>query len=109
MIVPNSVLFRKVLPEDCEALVSFFIKNAVPQVTNTFTAFPLTRKIAEWISQTEHKDRYYLLLVDQQIACLSMLRGFDEGFTIPSFGIMIGHQYQNMGYGKQLLAYTIDQ
>jgi ribosomal protein S18 acetylase RimI-like enzyme len=38
-----------------------------------------------------------------------MLRGFEEGYAIPSFGILIDHRYHNIGLGRHLLALTVDQ
>ena len=38
----------------------------------------------------------------------SMLRGWEEGYSIPSFGMFIDKAQQGLGYGKQLLDLTID-
>jgi ribosomal protein S18 acetylase RimI-like enzyme len=107
MIDITAIQFREVQPTDGEALTEFFLGNNVQKVTDMFTAFPLNEESARFIAGREHKDKYYLLLFAQQIVGFSMLRGFEEGFVIPSFGIMIDHQHHNMGFGKQLLGFTV--
>jgi ribosomal protein S18 acetylase RimI-like enzyme len=37
-----------------------------------------------------------------------MLRGWDEGFSIPSFGMFIDHRRHGLGLGKEMLALTIE-
>jgi len=38
-----------------------------------------------------------------------MLRGWDEGFEIPSFGILIDHHYRGLGLGKQIAEFGISE
>jgi ribosomal protein S18 acetylase RimI-like enzyme len=40
---------------------------------------------------------------------LSMLRGWDDGFEVPSFGIVVDHAAQGRGIGKQMTAWTVAQ
>lgn len=37
-----------------------------------------------------------------------MLRGWEEGYTVPSFGMFIDHRQHGKGYGKELLGKTIE-
>lgn len=37
-----------------------------------------------------------------------MLRGWDEGYETPSFGIIIHPTYRNRGFGKEMLISAID-
>ena len=37
----NNLMFREIQPSDSALLEAFFVQNDVPQVTETFTAFPL--------------------------------------------------------------------
>jgi ribosomal protein S18 acetylase RimI-like enzyme len=92
---------------DFEDLADLFENNNVETVTRFFTPFPLTRETALEIALGEHRDRYYLGLEDGRIIGFSMLRGWDEGYSIPSFGMFIDQHYHGKGYGKQLLDLTI--
>lgn len=101
--------FREVERTDSDRLTTFFTENNVAQVTDTFTAFPLNRDTAAWIAKYTGKDKYYLLLRGEAIVGLSMLRGFDEGYAVPSFGIIIDHRAQGLGFGRYLLSETVEQ
>lgn len=105
----NNLIFREIQSSDCALLEAFFVQNNVPEVTNTFTAFPMNEESARFITQWSHKDKYYLLFSDGQAVGVSMLRGFDEGYSIPSFGVLIDHRFQNQGFGKKLLEQTVEQ
>jgi ribosomal protein S18 acetylase RimI-like enzyme len=109
MIDRNSLIFRVIQPSDKSRFITFLLENDVPQVTGTFTAFPLNETSASFITDREHKDIYNILLDGDRIIGFSMLRGFEDGFTVPSFGIMIDYRYHNLGLGKYLLNLTIEQ
>src|SRR5215213_6501534 len=105
----SNLIFREIQSSDRALLETFFVQNDVPQVTETFTAFPLNAEITHFITEQPHKDKYYLLLLDGQPVGFSMLRGFDEGYSVPSFGIFIDHRFQGRGFGKKLLQVTVEE
>jgi ribosomal protein S18 acetylase RimI-like enzyme len=37
-----------------------------------------------------------------------MLRGWDEGYSVPSFGVAVGSAYRGRGIGRGLLLYAIE-
>lgn len=49
------------------------------------------------------KDRYYKICLNKIWVAFYMLRGWQEGFDRPSFGLLVGHQYANKGLGKLCL------
>jgi ribosomal protein S18 acetylase RimI-like enzyme len=95
-------------PEDFEQLAVFFENNNVESITLFFTPFALTRETAYEIVSEDHRDRYYLGIVEGKAIGFSMLRGWDEGYAIPSFGMFIDQHQHGHGYGKQLLDLTIE-
>jgi RimJ/RimL family protein N-acetyltransferase len=99
---------RLIKEEDYELLAAFFSNNDIVAITRFFTPFPLTRKTARWIACEEHQDKYYFGIVDEAVIGFSMLRGWEEGYSIPSFGMFIDNAKHGLGYGKQLLDLTID-
>ncbi|MDK2980810.1 MAG: hypothetical protein PWQ55_1157 [Chloroflexota bacterium] len=98
---------KPVRKEDFNDLAALFENNNVESVTRFFTPFPLTRESAQEIAQGEHRDHYFLGLEDDRIIGFSMLRGWDEGYSVPSFGMFIDQNHQARGYGQQLLDLTI--
>jgi ribosomal protein S18 acetylase RimI-like enzyme len=93
-----------------EALARFLEENNVPAVVRTFSPFPMTAETAREIVAPERRDHFYgAFLNDERIVGLSMLRGWDQGYTVPSFGIIVDHRFHGIGIGTRMLDYTIHQ
>jgi ribosomal protein S18 acetylase RimI-like enzyme len=103
------IRLKNIQPEDLETLSDFFAGNNVPGITDSFTPFPLTPETAEWIACQPHRDRFYLAFDGNTPVGFSMLRGWDEGYSIPSFGIFIDHRQHGHGFGRELLALTVGE
>jgi ribosomal protein S18 acetylase RimI-like enzyme len=109
MTEPVEVIMRTVEPGDDEGLVRFFDANNVAQVVRQFHPFPLTATTAQYITRTKHLDRYYVALFTGQIVALCMLRGWDEGYLTPSFGILVDHRFHNRGIGTRVTEFAISE
>jgi GNAT superfamily N-acetyltransferase len=101
--------FREIGPDDFEDLARFLEENNVPAVVRTFNPFPMDSETARRIALLPRRDRYYGAFLGVRLAGLSMLRGWDEGYSVPSFGIMVDHRFQGMGVGARLLDYTLGE
>jgi ribosomal protein S18 acetylase RimI-like enzyme len=109
-VVSSDVRFRHIQREDLEVLARFMADNDVPAVVRTFNPFPMTVQTAHEIASQQRLDHFYgAFLEDGSIVGLSMLRGWDEGYTVPSFGIMIDHRFHGRGIGSLMLDYTLEQ
>jgi len=98
---------RLVLYTDYEALARFFEENNRPEITRHFHPFLLNSQMAYQIACTNHLDRYYIAVANGQIVGLCMLRGWDEDFDIPSFGIFVDYRYHGLGLGRQMTKFVI--
>lgn len=103
------ITVRQIIPSDRDGLAYFLVSNNIPEIVRNFHPFPLTFDVAQRIACQPHRDKYYIAIVKCQIVGLSMLRGWDEGFSIPSFGIIVDHRMHGRCIGKRLLEYTLDQ
>lgn len=92
-----------------EQLVALFERNDVAQVTELFDPFPLDAAQARRIALESRRDRFYLAFRQGQAVGFSMLRGFDEGYAVPSFGIFVDRERHGEGIGRALTAWTVDQ
>jgi perosamine synthetase len=101
--------FEPVGPGHVEVLANLFARNALPAVTEGFDPFPLTLAQAQQIALAPRKDAYYVAFSDGQAVGFSMLRGFDEGYEVPSFGIFVDHEHHALGIGRRLTEWTIEQ
>jgi ribosomal protein S18 acetylase RimI-like enzyme len=99
--------FESVEARHLGALTELFERNSMPAVTSSFDPFPLTAREAQRIALEPHKDAYFVAVRAGRPVGLSMLRGFDEGYEIPSFGIFVDHEAHGQGVGRALTAWTV--
>src|ERR1700733_13895683 len=104
----GSLRFERVQAEHADLLTELFERNSRPEVTSSFDPFPLDREEARRIALQSHQDEYYVAMRTDRVVGFSMLRGFDEGYTIPSFGIFVDHDAHGQGIGRALTAWTIE-
>jgi ribosomal-protein-alanine N-acetyltransferase len=101
--------FVPIGPDQLEQLVTLFERNHVAQVTELFDPFPLDSVQARRIALESHRDRFYLAVSGERPIGFSMLRGFDDGYTIPSFGIFVDRESHGEGVGRALTTWTVEQ
>lgn len=101
--------FESAGPEHANVLVALFERNAVPAVEEMFDPFSFTASEARRIALDPRQDDYYIATRGDELLGLSMLRGFDEGYEIPSFGIFIDHESHGQGIGRRFTVWTIEQ
>lgn len=107
---PDALTFRELADADEDALACFLVRNDVPAVTATFTPFPMTAATAATLLSERREDHYYGAFARQgEIVALSMLRGWDEGFVVPSFGIAVDARWHGHGVGTHMTAWTVEQ
>jgi ribosomal-protein-alanine N-acetyltransferase len=95
---------------DAGPLADFFEAVAAdPEVRRYFAPHPLTRAFAEDLCARAAwmRDRYSALWFSGRVAGYSLLRGWDEGFEVPSFGACTHPGLRNAGAGQALLAHAV--
>lgn len=100
-------MIREIAIIDEAALAAFFEENNRPEVTAHFHPFPLNAETAHRICAEPRRDRYFAAWDYDAIAGLAMLRGWDEGYAIPSFGIMVDHRRHGQGHGRALTEHAL--
>lgn len=97
-----TIEFRIVRPADEELLSDLF--NAL-DVTH-FRPHPLTPQEAHRIAHYSGRDCYSMLvLTGKQPLGLAygILRGWDDGYSVPSLGIAVRQSAQGQGFGRQMM------
>jgi perosamine synthetase len=105
----DNVVLRPLAPTDEDALASLFERNDTPDTRRRFDPFPLTRATARDLCAHGGRDGYYVAERDGRIVGLSMLRGLDDGWDVPSFGIVVDRECHGRGVGGRLTDYTIER
>ena len=54
-----------------------------------------------------HEDIYHFIRKDSKIVGMFMLRGWEEGYDIPSFGMIVHPDYRKQGIGNCMLGQAI--
>jgi len=103
----SRLLIESLLPEHCPGLARLLEDNDREEITGHFHPFPMTRETAERLCLGHFKDRYYIAFLDGVTVGLVMLRGWDEGYEVPSFGVFIDYRYHGRGLGRLLTEYAI--
>jgi [ribosomal protein S18]-alanine N-acetyltransferase len=96
---------RLLSPELVGPLDRFFQRIVAAGEQEFFHPHPLTAQHAVERGAYLGKDLYYLLVDGQEALGYGMLRGWDEGFKIPSLGIAIDPGARHLGLGRLLMAF----
>lgn len=100
-----SIEFRILSSEWIKALADFFESLTNAGDEKYFHPHPLTREEAEKLCNYSGKDFYYVCVEDKQVLGYGMLRGWDEGYEIPSLGIAIHPKVRGRGLGQAFISF----
>lgn len=89
---------------DGEALARLLEDQAETAAARVFHPFPLTRDTALRLVAAARADRYWGAWIDGRMVGFAMLRGWDAGFEVPSFGILVDRRFWRRGIGTTLTA-----
>lgn len=103
----RDIAVRQIQGEDYESLARLLEENNKPEITRYFHPFPMNSKTACQIAFTEHLDRYYIAVKEEQVLGLCMLRGWDEGFQTPSLGVLVDQRYRGLGAARKMTRFAI--
>lgn len=98
--------FRKLQPKDAAEL-SKLINNDSKDYSQYFVAFEFDSITIENILTKAKNDLYYGVYWGEELTGFYMLRGFDEGYTIPSYGVYISSRFRNKGLAALTLNHAI--
>ena len=98
---------RALRPADDEALGRLLEENGAAGAAPFFHPFPLTRDTARGLLRRPGADRYLGAWVGGRLVGFAMLRGWDAGFVIPSFGILLDGPFRRRGIGTRLTRHAL--
>lgn len=97
--------FQVVGPAHAQALTRFFERLRTQKVETFFHPHPLTAEEAQKRAAYQGRDFYCVLVLDAEIVGYGMLRGWDEGYEIPSIGVVVDPAVKGRGYGRSLMKF----
>jgi len=105
----KNLKYTLVSPSWAEKLAQFFKDIIANKDDLYFHPHPLTCEMAKKIAIHKGDDLYFLQIKDNRIAGYAMLRGWDEGYTIPSLGIAMHPNFRNQGLGTDFMGFLHNQ
>lgn len=90
------------------ALAAFFASVVSAGLNRDFHPHPFTAEEAAQLAQHRGRDYYAAGLHDGVMAGYGLLRGWDEGYAVPSLGIALLPAFQRRGWGRQLMLHLHD-
>jgi len=99
----SALEIRRIEPSFEKPLAQFFHALTARGDDAYFHPHPLTEAEARKLAWYSGKDLYYVLVDGQEVLGYGFLRGWDDGFDIPSLGIAIHPSVREQGLGKLLM------
>lgn len=96
---------RKIDSTMASLLATFFEVVKSSGDDRFFHPHPFDEVHAHRIANYGGQDLYYAVIDDEEILGYGMLRGWDEGYSIPSLGIIIHPNVRGSGLGKMLMLF----
>jgi len=93
----------KLQPEHTHLLYSLFDEIIDTGAFDFFHPHPFTLEQAKQICNHTGKDLYLASIDNGQISSYGLLRGWDEGYDIPSLGIYVAEKYRGTGLSKKTM------
>lgn len=101
-------VLRPITPADAVFLGEFFERLGADPASEHFHPHPLTAEYAAQLAgDTTRQDEYLVAVGDGEIVGYAMLRGWDEGYATPAFGVAVDAAHRGEGLGRALLEYAL--
>jgi len=98
--------FRRLKASDAAA-VARAVSAASPGYMRFYKTFSFDAASLRAAFSKAKKDRYWGIFSGKDLAGYFMLRGFDEGFAIPSYGVLIAEPFAGRGLSRLALQYAV--
>jgi len=90
---------------DSDALKEFFVDVIENEDDKLFHPHGFGHADAISICNYLGKDLYYAVFSGETVLGYGMLRGWDEGYDVPSLGIVISRKARGLGLGRMLMQF----
>jgi len=101
----SNLEIKELNPDFAEDLANGLSKEK-KEYLKYFTPFEFSAISIGNILKQVKLDKYFGLFVDDDLVGFYMLRGFDEGYEIPSYGVWISSKFSNRGLSTLTLYHS---
>jgi len=96
--------FRSLAPDLAQPLGDFFESLAASDGA-FFHPHPLTRESARRLCESQGRDLYFVAVCDSRVLGYGLLRGWDEGYAVPSLGIALSPDARGTGLARAFMLF----
>lgn len=101
---------RRLQVGDEEQLFALFQAFAADEKTaRYFHPHPFDRVTASKIARYSGSDAYFGFFWQGELVGYAMLRGWDEGYEVPAFGVAVAPAHEGLGVGGELLQACVEE
>lgn len=97
---------RRMRAADAGALSAMLIRQP-SEATRFFSPFPPNEASVRAVLDSAVHDRYWGVFIAEELVGVLMLRGWDEGYAIPAYGVLISVEHTGIGLGALTLSWCI--
>jgi GNAT superfamily N-acetyltransferase len=99
---PGPLVIRPLEPDDAPDLTTLLAGQPSDYVQH-FHPFHFDLEVVSTLLRDRQRDCYMGLWVSGKLVGFFMLRGFDEGYAVPSFGVLVDQAWRGRGLGRLAL------
>lgn len=103
---PQTIEIRRLDATDATDLYNMIIDSG-QDYYRYFTAFKINQEVISGFLSKAKKNQYLGFFIEKTLIGFFMLRGLDEGYQIPSYGVFISKKYQSVGLARISVIYSI--
>jgi ribosomal protein S18 acetylase RimI-like enzyme len=96
---------RRVAPEQERGLARFFAAMVAQGDDRWFHPHPFTAEHASYLAGYQGHDLYYVATKGDEVLAYGMLRGWDEGYSVPSLGIAVLASARGTGLARTFMQF----
>jgi ribosomal-protein-alanine N-acetyltransferase len=100
---PARLEIRTFATEHIQALRAFLQALEISGEAAWFHPHPFTLTHLNRMAKNRSLDVYLIALWDRQVVAYGMLRGWDEGFEVPSLGLAVHPDFRKQGLGRMMM------
>ena len=86
--------------------LSSLLQNADKEYSKYFIPFDFDYETIKSILSKKKRDCFFGIFINDEIVGFYMLRGFDQGYEVPSYGVWISSKYAGYGLSRLTLQYA---
>jgi ribosomal protein S18 acetylase RimI-like enzyme len=84
-------------------LLAAMLSSQSQDYTRYFRPFPFDEAAIHGFLSAARQDMYFGVFWDEALVAFFMLRGWDKGYDVPAYGVVVDDEHRGMGLGRLTL------